>query len=232
VVWFCYWTPGAGAAWAPYATDNAIITPRRGPDGAIHMVQGPHYAHARRINSVLRVYGNFLLGAKSTGVWYGQGTASDTTGRGHVELPPASAIRRVNNTGAGPTFEVLVGQFELRPASHSALAAAASKAGEIAIVLHNQDHAASLLASLTFPRGVAPPCASVKELDPSTGQLAPAWDDAPNSPGFQLLLEAGAARLLVLPGRLARGLKTDDEPFGAGPYGIVVRPAKPAPALC
>jgi hypothetical protein len=194
VVWFTYWTPGGGAPWAPYKADNGIITPKKNANGTIHMVRGPHYSHAQRINSVLKTFGNFLLGANSTGVWYGQGNGSET-----IELPPASAVRAVNNTQAGPGFEFLLGQFELLPTSLSAAAAAASEAGEIAVVVHNQDHASTLLASLTFSPGLAPPCASVKELDPWTGDVAPAWDDAPNSPGFQLMLEAGAARVLIVP---------------------------------
>lgn len=187
------------------------------------MTQGPHYAHAQRINSVLKVYGDFLLGASSAGVWYGHGNSSE-----HFELPQASAVAAVNNTGAGPSFEFLVGQFQLKLTARSAAAAAASKAGEIAVLIHNQDHAATLLASLSFRRGVPqPPCGSVKELDPSTGQLAPAWDDAPNSPGFQLLLGAGTARLLVLPRTaLTTLLKSDDIEAAEALNGRAVRLSK------
>ena len=69
-----------------------------------------------------------------------------------------------------------------------------------AVLVQNQDHADSLLASLTF---MGDPTV-VEEVDPSTGAVEPALDDAPSSPGFQIMLEAGGARLLLFPADLDR----------------------------
>ena len=212
MLWFCYWTPGG------FSTDNAIITPVL-PYGltlaenksAVQMVRGPHYGHAQRINSVLKTYGNFLLGHKSTGIYHGSGesgccsaglcgsTATCNATDQNIELPKESVIASVNNTGAGPTFEFLLGQFDLLAEQGSGGAGSGGTADvtskpRTAVVVHNQDHAHSLLASLTL-RGASK---TVEELDPSTGVLGPAFDDAPHSPGFQLLLTAGNARVLVI----------------------------------
>ena len=181
VTWFCYWTPPG----APYATDGGIITPKRrasNASGPVVFKRGVHYAHAQRINGVLRVFGGFLLRAASTGIFYRSAPCCSSSQS--ARLPAASTvIAAVNDTGAGPGFEFLLGEFR-------------TEHGDTAVLLHNQDHTNTLLASLTFvtPSDVQ----RLKEVDASSGAIAGVWDDAPDSPGLQLLLEAGAARLLVL----------------------------------
>ena len=73
-----------------------------------------------------------------------------------------SALASVNNTGAGPTWEVLVGQFLVDNSRK-------------AVLLQNQDSGATLLASVEFAVGNQ---STVLEVDPSTGVVAPVWDDA------------------------------------------------------
>ena len=128
---------------------------------------------------MLKVYGNYLLGAQSTAVFRGNG--SSTT---HVTLrktprplcpegrvsqgccwacaASGSALVSVNNTGAGPTWEVLVGQFLVHNSRK-------------AVLLQNQDSGATLMASVEFAVGNQ---STVLEVDPSTGVVAPVWDDA------------------------------------------------------
>ena len=73
-----------------------------------------------------------------------------------------SALASVNNTGAGPTWEMLVGQFLVDKS-------------RTAVLLPNQDSGATLLASVEFAVGNQ---STVLEVDPSTGVVAPVWDDA------------------------------------------------------
>jgi hypothetical protein len=41
--------------------------------------------------------------------------------------------------------------------------------------------------------------ATVREIDPATGSEIPPMDNSPELPGFQCALDAGAARLFLLP---------------------------------
>lgn len=77
-------------------------------------------------------------------------------------------------------WTVLIGAFAL-PAPRTAH------------VVQNQDSVWPTLVTLQFGGGAGAP----GEVDASTGRVAPALDDAPYLPGFQLYLEAGDARVLV-----------------------------------
>ena len=62
-MWFCYWTPLGDE----FPKGGGIITPIGAED---NFVQGPHYAHAQRVNAVVNAWGDsWLLKAKSLGVW-------------------------------------------------------------------------------------------------------------------------------------------------------------------
>ena len=103
VLWFCYWTPRG------FPTDGAIITPKRGPDGTVVYRQGVHYAHAQRINSVLKVYGNYLLGAQSTSVFRGNGSSTTNVTLRKTRPPAPSALK-------GGCLKAVVGHAQLRAA--------------------------------------------------------------------------------------------------------------------
>ena len=67
------WWPGHGAG---LDVGNDIITPKRlaaNTSAPYVYVRSEHYEQARRINSVLRVYGEVLLRAISTAVFQGAG---------------------------------------------------------------------------------------------------------------------------------------------------------------
>ena len=60
------------------------------------------------------------------------------------------------------------------------------------VLLANQDANHPALATLALRGG-----GEMHEVDPDSGGLKPALDDAPFAPGFQLSVSAGDARLLT-----------------------------------
>jgi hypothetical protein len=204
LLYFCYWSP----AGATFQWGNAIMTPRALPGagpleealldassalpeaasahaalrapalgGAAAYVEGPKFPIVQRINSKLRAYGTFLLRANSTFVFRANGTGADSAS---VTAPgEAPAISAIGGSGAGAAWSVLLGAF------------GGVSGGAQAFVVQNQDYIFPAILSLSFAGGLP------LELDASTGALAPAYDDAPQMPGFQLFLDAGDARVLV-----------------------------------
>jgi hypothetical protein len=67
VLWYYYWSP-----YFPGAPGGGIILPTvNSTDPLVNARSyrpGPHYEHARVLNSLLKIYGGFLLNATSTGV--------------------------------------------------------------------------------------------------------------------------------------------------------------------
>ena len=179
VAYFCYWDPAETAPgdWT-LALGGSIIQAKARANGEIVHTRGPHFEQVRRINSVLRVFGELLLNATSTGVF----TAFDSNSS---VLPAESAIATVNGSGVGEGIQFLAGQFALGQ-------------NRTALLLTNQDAMATLWASVTF-RAPWNDWGRVMEVDPATGQQAALLDDSPSTPGLQLALEAGGARLLVFP---------------------------------
>ena len=156
------------------------MTPRSLPNSTdVVYVEGPKYAQAARINTRLSKFGAFLLRASSAFVVAVNGTGSDVA---PVHGGPAGSVTAVGGSGAGPTWSVLLGAF----------AAPLPQGRASAWVVHNSDTLAPAIITLEFAPGVAP-----DELDGVTGAIAPAYDDAPAMPGYQLYLDAGDARVLV-----------------------------------
>lgn len=179
VMYFCYWSPAA-AAGSTFEWGGAIMTPRSLPNSTnVTYVEGPKYAQAARLNARLSGYGAFLLRATSALVVGLNGTGSNVV---PVTGGPAGTITAVGGSGAGPTWSVLLGAFT----------APLPQGRASAWVVHNSDTLAPAIITLEFSPGVAP-----DELDGATGAVAPAYDDAPALPGFQLTLDAGDARVLV-----------------------------------
>ena len=185
VLYFCYWTPiGDSFVWG-----GALMVPRVSTvvnaSNVASYGPGPHYWHAARINSKLRLLGSFLLDANSTAVLAGNGSAASSVGTVGVSGP----IARFGGSGAGPAWSLLLGVFALPPSRlpHS---------GGVLVV--NQDPDAPCLATLELlPSWRTEVGASVWEVDGVTGGVAAVWDDAPSLPGLQLMLDAGDARLLL-----------------------------------
>ena len=121
-----------------------------------------------------------------------------------------SAIQSVNGTGLGPSFEFLVGQFVLRGSEGVSMGGAAAgealskgsatgdatpgSPGRKAVLLVNHDSEAGLWASVTWRWDVT----RIVEVDRASGAEVPLMDDSPFTPGLQLSLSAGAARLFLL----------------------------------
>jgi hypothetical protein len=171
VLYFCYWTP-PGAA---FRYGEAIMTPAPGakPDIA-NQVPGSKYPMARRINSKLRALGDWLLARRSSAVVQVSGGRTES-----AIIESCAAVEGVNGTNVGDHWSFLIGLFDENRT----------------LVLSNQDHQHAALATLTLREGAR--AGALHEVDPQSGTLAPALDDAPVLPGFQVSLLAGDARVFT-----------------------------------
>jgi hypothetical protein len=160
--------------WTPAGSDftrgQAIMTPTPGskPDNS-NQSPGSKYPMVQRINSKLRTLGNWLLPRFSSAVVQVSQAAGSTS---NLEGLPLTSI---NGTDVGPSWEFMLGCYD------------ANKT----ILVVNQDSNHPALAT------VAGAVASMMEVHPQTGQTAPALDDAPFHPGFQIHLNAGDGRLFT-----------------------------------
>jgi hypothetical protein len=217
-MYFCYWSPGV------FSLGGGIIVPRGSTNVAagFEMVKGPHYFEAQRINSVAKIYGGFLLGRKSLGVFRADSVVSNVTNAVRSGVPyhtenggsfwgtdkappqptsPDCAIGSLTGSGIRgcDQNEWLIGQFDLTrapewgPAS-SRLTPPPTHA--IAILLANHDESRNVWSTVEWADFIN--SSSVLELDPVHGVLAPLRDDSPWHAGTQVALDAGSARLFVL----------------------------------
>ena len=139
-------------------------------------VPGPHYEHARRINSVLKAWGPTLMDLNSTGVYrVGVNATASTVLRG-------CAVSDLHNQHQPNNF--LVGQFTRR------------SDGATVVLLNNWEYSFTAWPTVTF--AVASVAASVREVDPGSGAEVPVLDDSPRTPGLQLRVGAGNGRLFVV----------------------------------
>ncbi len=157
------------------------MTPRPGATAPIDVadqVPSQKFAMAQRLNSKLLVYGDYLLNLTSSAVVQANGALDDTV---HLQEGPITSI---NGSAAGPIWSFMLGLFD----------------DNATALVHNQDSNHPALATLTFrteavnAKKIPPP---PLEIDPNTGALGPALDDAPLMPGFQVRLQAGDARLFT-----------------------------------
>jgi hypothetical protein len=191
VLYFCYWSPAGGA---PVGKGGGVIYPR---GGRTTFKRGAHYEDAARMNSVLNVFGNFLLTATSTGVYRVQPNGTDDTGdtgtcrHGEQDCPdgeqPNSDLTLCAMTATDvavnkdwPGAGLLVGQFRLAD-------------GRVALLLHNQNWDFTIWPTVAFANQ-----ANATEVDRVSGREIDVLDDSPYMPGLQLSFGVAEARLFVL----------------------------------
>jgi hypothetical protein len=175
VLYFCYWTPGKGAAGAgEFPKGGAIIT----AEG----LRTHHYDEARRLNAVVEKLGPTLMRLSGQGVVRVHATTATNN------LPPGGAVRTLSILPHDPSADFLLGSFRHRD-------------GRRAVILVNHSLAYGVWPTLTFDA----PWESVRELDPATGAEIIPLDNSPELPGFQCALDAGAARTFLLPNQSTTG---------------------------
>ena len=97
VLYFCYWTPGKGAAGAgEFPKGGAIIT----AEG----LKTRHYDEARRINGELKQLGPTLMKLTSTGVYFAKTETNASALAG-------SPIRKLERVAGDPVGEFIIGAF-------------------------------------------------------------------------------------------------------------------------
>ncbi|HOX56765.1 MAG TPA: hypothetical protein P5205_10385 [Candidatus Paceibacterota bacterium] len=129
-----------------------------------------HYEEARRLNSRLKQLGPTLMQLTSTGVY-----------RVRPKSDHAAALQ------GSPIRSLTPGDYLLGAFAHAD--------GRRAALLQNYHFAYSAWPTVEFDA----PHAAVLEVSPVTGQAAPVADDSPDMPGLQISLDAGDARLFLLP---------------------------------
>ena len=170
VLYFCYWTPpGAG-----FSRGQAIMTPTPGniPNIA-DQSPGYKYPMVQRINSKLRVFGNWLLEKVSSSVV--QVSGSGTTFLKHLRWTS------INGSATGPNSEFMLGCYD----------------NNNTIVLVNQDSNHPALATVGIDDENNNGRTAMMELDAKSGILVPPRDDSPFLSGFQIALLPGDARLFT-----------------------------------
>lgn len=169
VLYFCYWTPGKGAAGAgEFPKGGAIIT----AEG----LRTRHYDEARRINAEVQALGPTLMQLTGEGISRVHADVKSS------DLPPGGPVRTITLSPGDPPAEFLVGRLRHRD-------------GRRAILIVNHSVAYTAWPTVEFEA----PLASVREVDRESGRERPPRDDSPELPGFQCSLGPGDARLFVLP---------------------------------
>lgn len=170
VLYFCYWTPGKGAAGAgEFPKGGAILT----AEGR----KTRHYDEARRINVELKNLGPTLMKLTSTGVHRVNTAATNV----QAELA-GSPLRNLKPVAGDPNSEFIVGTF------HHA-------DGRRAVLLVNHNYSFTAWPVVEFDADPK----DVVEVDKATGKEVPAVDDSPELKGLQLSFGPGDGRLFLLP---------------------------------
>jgi len=170
VFYFCYWTPT-----------------RRGSEGVFEFPKGGaiitsdgrrtrHYEQAKRINERVKNLGPTLMKLTSTGV-YRVGPEDEP-----ASVLTGSPIADLKREDYDPAHDYLVGAFR-------------HEDGRRAVMLFNYHFAYCMWPTVVFD---AEP-AQVFEVNQWTGQETRLRDDSPAINGFQVSLDAGEARLFLLP---------------------------------
>jgi hypothetical protein len=181
---------------------GGLIVPRGTINNTV-MVRGPHWYEAQRLNSVLKIYGSFLLGRKSIGVYRANNSTSgvpqSVANQTYGPTPNCTIAHLSNAVSADRAADWLVGMFALDtprwgptgPTSRLAVPQGYTHA----LLLQNQDENQNVWSTLQWASSVG---ASVLELDPVDGKLHELLDDSPWEPGLQIAIDAGGARLFLL----------------------------------
>ena len=140
-----------------------------------------HYEEARRLNARLKQLGPTLMQLTSTGVY-----------RVRPKDDPAAVLK------GSPVRSLTPGDYLVGAFRHAD--------GRRAVLVQNYHFAYSAWPTVEFD--AAP--AAVLEVSPFTGNAEPVADDSPDMPGLQLSLDAGDARLFLLPA--AAGKTSENDP--------------------
>ena len=175
VMYFCYWSPDH-----VFSLGGGLIVPQ---GSAEHMTwaRGPHWYEAQRLNSMLKIYGGFLLGRRSIGVYRASSNGSAVAPR-HVEYnalanasAPDCAIATLSNSGLrnfDKPASWLVGQFDARSAPRWGPPAvqrlAVPPTHSVALLLNNQDENRNAWTTVSWSLFVN--TSSILELDPIHGK--------------------------------------------------------------
>jgi hypothetical protein len=169
VLYFCYWTPGKGAAGkGEFPKGGAIIT----AEG----LRTRHYDEARRINAELKNLGPTLMKLTSTSVH------RVNTGKETESSLQGAPIRSLARIGSDPHSEFIIGAFK-----HAD--------GRRAVLIVNHSYAHTAWPTIEFDANQA----EVVEVDKASGRTAAVVDDSPELKGLQLSFGAGDGRLFLLP---------------------------------
>ena len=168
ILYFCYWSPAGQGGFArgggimyPQGTASAQYFNRttNQPQGdmSLHSAKlyrrGAHYRHAKRLNSIVRNWGRYLLGATSTGIFHPRprGTPNSTTG---CDMGPGLVASR-ELTGAkvvSNATDLAVSADEWTPKLGDGLLVGefALADGRRAVLLHNQNFDHTLWPTFAF----------------------------------------------------------------------------------
>ena len=196
VLYFTYWSPGfppppgvgeyaSLSARSGFSKGGGLISPvSYGIDGDLVFEPTLQYEYARRVNSILLNFGNYLLDATSVAVW-----------RPDKGAPPPAAcpILGLAETNGAPNGTYLVGIFSVPTEEEEERGVDASQ--HTGVLVQNQRFDIEVWPTVALRDGVA---AQLREIDPSTGLLRRVRDDSPGMPGLQMALGPGMARLLVV----------------------------------
>ena len=201
VLYYCYNSEPCGR--------GGVLHDKGQPSDNLHnnLRKGRHYSDATRINSVLKIFGKYLVTATSTAVYRVQPAGSQDTGYtntcalGEPDCPtgeqPSSDLSScvlfnitavaVSTIKAGNGL--LIGQFQLFD-------------GRTAVLLQNQNWDMTLWPAFQTKAPIK--LSAVLEVDPSSGTESLLQNDEPGVVGaradaISLDLAAGAARLLIMP---------------------------------
>ncbi|HEY6226421.1 MAG TPA: hypothetical protein VI282_04790, partial [Verrucomicrobiae bacterium] len=176
ILYFCYWTPGKGAAGAgEFPKGGAIIT----AEG----LKTRHYDEARRINAELKNFGPTLMKLTSVRVVR---IKNDTDTEAALAGTP---LRRIDRVAGDPPGEFLIGIF-----SHAD--------GRSAVLILNYDYSFTAWPTVEFASAQTQSGpGDIMEVSKIAGAITPVIDDSPELKGLQLSFGAGDARLFLLPAR-------------------------------
>lgn len=169
VMYFCYWTPGKGAAGAgEFPKGGAIIT----AEG----LKTRHYDEARRINAELKNLGPTLMQLTCSGA------TRIKTGNEPTEMPAGHGVRTMAKVAGDPDGEFIIGSF-----THAD--------GRRAMLILNHNYCYTAWPTVQFDADIQ----DVQEVSKTTGKISAVVDDSPELKGTQLSFGAGDGRLFLLP---------------------------------
>ena len=177
--WQIFASIAYGAKGVLYFCYYTPVSPEFPKGGAILYRDGRlsrHYYQAMRINREVKNLGPTLMNLESTKVY------RIAPGDDPAKVLAGSPIKNLIKADVDPQPDYLVGAFR-----HTD--------GRRAVLLQNYQFAFTAWPTVEFDA----PADKVVEVDKFTGKEHPILDDSPEMPGLQISLDAGDARLFLLP---------------------------------